>query len=193
MNITRMSLVAGVWVCLASMPCLCIAQQKTDPVAEAARKAKAQEKQQAAKAPVVWTNDNLPTSGTVNVVGQAAPGPAAQANTPAADAQPADDPADPNTKDKLAADLAAAQKDLDSAKTDLDLAQREYKLDSDQFYSAPDYASNLQGQAKLNADKSQVTAKQQAVDAAQKKVDDLQKQLDALSDKSKAETAAPKS
>lgn len=191
MNITRTSLVAGAWVCLASMPALCIAQQKSQSVAEAARKAKEQQKQ--AKAPVVWTNDNLPTSATVNVVGQpAASSPAGNAAT--ADQQAVADSADSDTtKDKLTADLAAARKDLDSAKTDLDLAQRESKLDSDQFYSTPDYASNQQGQAKLDADKSQVTTKQQVVDAAQKKVNDLQKQLDELNDKSKTETAAPKS
>ena len=192
MNITRMSLVAGAWVCLASMPALCIAQQKSQSVADAARQAKEQQKQ-AAKAPMVWTNDNLPTSGTVNVVGQpATSSPAGSAAT--ADSQAIADSADADaSKDKITADLAAAQKNLDSAKTDLDLAQRESKLDSDQFYSTPDYASNQQGQAKLDADKSQVTAKQQAVDAAQKKVDDLQKQLDELNAKLKAETPAPKS
>lgn len=185
MNIRRMSLVAGVWVCLAGVPGMAIAQQKTQSPAEAARKAKEQQKQ-AAKAPVVWTNDNLPTAGTVNVVGQA--------TASMADPQSAADPVDPNpNRDEVAGDLSAAQKDLDSAKTDLDLAQREYKLDSDQFYSTPDYASNRQAQAKLDADKSQITAKQQAIDAAQKKVSDLQKQMDALNEKSKTETGAPKS
>lgn len=191
MNIRRMGMAAGVWVCLAGVPGMALAQQKTQSPAEAARKAKEQQKQ-ASKVPVVWTNDNLPTAGTVNVVGQ--PAATSSTGTAAADPPATADPADPNTdKDKLAADLAAAQKDLDNAKTDLDLAQRESKLDSDQFYGMPDYASNQQGQAKLGADKSQVSAKQQAVDAAQKKVNDLQKQLDALNDKSKAETAAPKS
>lgn len=193
MNITRMSLVAGVWVCLAGIPALCIAQQKSPSVADTAQKAKQQQKP-ATKAPVVWTNDNLPTSGAVNVVGQVPTSPAAQGNAAAVDPQPAADPPDLGTsKDKLAADLAAAKKDLASAKTDLDLAQRESKLDTDEFYSSADYASNLQGQAKLNSDKSQITTKQEAVDAAQKKVNNLQKQLDELSDKSKAETAAPKS
>lgn len=162
-------------------------QQASQSVADAARKVKEQQKQ-GPKAKVVWTNDNVPTSASVSVVGQAPrtinPAAAAEApTTPETREELATD------RDKVASDLAQAQKDVASAKTDLDIAQREQKLDSDQFYGTPDYAGDRQGQTKLAADKSQVTAKQQACDAAQKRVDDLQKQLDDLNDKLKA--AAP--
>lgn len=189
MNIRRMAICAGMCVGAAGMASLCLAQQKTQSVAEAARKAK--EQKQTTKAPVVWTNDNLPTGATVSVVGQVPPSQSAQQNAGPAGAQAVAQSADTNAdRERVAAELAAAKKTLGSAKTDLDLAQREYKLDSSQFYSAPDYSANQQGQAKLDSDKSQVDAKQQAVEAAQKKVDELQKQLDELNAKSKA--PAPK-
>jgi hypothetical protein len=160
-------------------------QQTSQSVADAARKAKEQQKQGAKTK--VWTNDNIPTSATVSVVGQAPQaGNAANQETAAAPAGPETPEELTTERDNTTADLAQAQKDLASAKTDLDIAQREEKLDSDQFYGTPNYAGDQQGQAKLAADKSQVTAKQQAVDAAQKKVDDLQKQLDDLNGKLKS-------
>lgn len=192
MNIRRMAIFAGICVSAAGMAGVSAAQQKTQSVAEAARKAAEQQKQSAPKTGVVWTNDNLPTSATVSVVGQVA-AVAAQPNASATDQQAADPRDADSDRDKVAAELAAAKKELASAKVDLDLAQREYKLDSDQFYSMPNYSANQQGQAKLDADKSQVSAKQQAVDAAQKKVNELQKQLDELNAKLKAETTTPKS
>ena len=142
---------------------------------------------------MVWTNDNLPTSATVSVVGQAPQqGNAASASEaqPGAEAGASDDASD---LAKANAELAEAQKNLDSSKTDLDIAQREYKLDSDQYYSTPNYAGDQQGQAKVDADKSQIAAKQQAMEAAQRKVADLQKQVDSLNGKLKTAAApAPK-
>lgn len=194
MRVQSVAALLGMTAFLAGAPGLIAAQQTGQSLGDAARKAKEQQKQ-APKAKVVWTNDNLPTSASVSVVGQlpqpesaagASEGQAAEAASSAPDAETA-----ASDLSKATAELADDQKTLDSAKTDLDLAQREYKLDSDQYYSTPNYGANQQAQAKLDADKNQVAAKQQAVDAIQKKVDELKKQVDSLNEKAKS--AAPPS
>lgn len=195
MNGRRVAMFLGACALLGGLPAFVAAQQMSQSVADAARKTKEQQKQ-ATKAKVVWTNDNIPTSATVSVVGQAPQGgtaaTAGQPPTPTAEAA-AESPEQLATdRDNATADLAQAQKDLASAKSDLDIAQREEKLDSDQFYGTPDYAGDRQGQAKLAADKTQAAAKQQAVDAVQKKVDELQKHLDDLNNKLKGTAPAPK-
>jgi hypothetical protein len=188
MTVRKLAGWLGVCAFFACVPGAVLAQQTTgQSVADAARKTKEQQKQ-APKAKTVWTNDNLPTSARVSVVGETPQqGNAANGTVqPGEQVEPASasdlDTGDPS---KTKNELAEAQKTLDSLKTDLDIAQREYKLDSDQYYGTPDYASDQQGQAKLEADKSKISAKQQEVDAAQKKVDELQKQVDSLNEKMK--------
>jgi glucose/arabinose dehydrogenase len=186
MKVQTIAVLLATGVLLAGLPAAVAAQQTNQSLADAARKAKAQQKQEP-KAKIVWTNDNLPTTASVSVVGQT-PQPAnatSEAQPSANSGNEAPEDAD-SERAKTSAELVDAQKQLDSAKTDLDIAQRESKLDSDQYYSTPDYASDQQGKAKVDADKSEVEAKQQAVDEAQKKVDDLQKELDSLG------TSAPK-
>lgn len=170
MKAQKAAVMLGICAFLAGLPGIAKAQQTGQSLADAARKAKEQQKQ-APKAKVVWTNDNLPTSATVSVVGQPQQGNAADA----AQAQPAEEAGTAPTSDdandlaKATAELADAQKDVESLKTDLDIAQREYKLDSDQYYGTPDYAADQQGQAKLDTEKSEMAAKQEALEAAQKK------------------------
>ncbi|MFZ3244148.1 MAG: hypothetical protein WA185_03655 [Candidatus Acidiferrales bacterium] len=191
MKAQKAAVILSICAFLVGLPGIAKAQQTGQSLADAARKAKEQQKQ-APKAKVVWTNDNLPTSATVSVVGQPQQGNAADA----AQAQPAEEAGTAPTSDdandlaKATAELADAQKDVESLKTDLDIAQREYKLDSDQYYGTPDYAADQQGQAKLDTEKSEMAAKQEALEAAQKKVDELQKKVDELNEKLKA-TASP--
>lgn len=188
MRTQRIALMFGACALFVGLPAIGHAQQTSQSLADAARKAKEQQKQ-APKAKTVWTNDNLPNAPTVSVVGQTPQEAAtantneAQANSQAATSASGDIDSE---RAKISADLEQAQKQLDNLKTDLDLAQRESKLDSDQYYSGPDFASDQQGKAKLDSDKSQVEAKQQAVDQAQKKVDELQKELDSLDAKAKS-------
>jgi DNA repair exonuclease SbcCD ATPase subunit len=191
MKAQKTAVVLGICATLAGLPVVATAQQSGQSLAEAARKAKEQQKQ-TPKAKVVWTNDNLPTSATVSVVGQPQQGSAASAAQaqPAEEAGTAPTSADASDLAKATAELTDAQKDVDSLKTDLDIAQREYKLDSDQYYGTPNYAADQQGQTKLDGEKSEIAAKQDALEAAQKKVDELQKKVDELNEKLKT-TAAP--
>jgi hypothetical protein len=193
MKARKTAILLGLFAFVAG-PLPAMAQESGQSLAQKASKVREQEKT-APKAKVVWTNENLPTSGDVSIVGKVPP----QANAPSTSAAQAGAVAAPsgNANDlaeltgmraKLESQLVDAKNKLKSAQTDLNIAQREYKLDSDQYYSAPDYASNQQGKAKLDADQNQITAKQAAVDAAQKKVTDLQKQIDEVNDKLKAAT-----
>jgi chromosome segregation ATPase len=191
MKARKTALLLGLFAFVAG-PLPALAQQSGQSLAQKASKVTEQEKA-APKAKIVWTNENLPTSGDVSIVGKVPP----QANATNTSAAQAGAVAAPSANDaaeltakraKLESQLADAKNKLKSAQTDLNIAQREYKLDSDQYYSAPDYASNQKGKAKLDADQNQITTKQSAVDAAQKKVTDLQKQIDEVNDKLKAST-----
>ncbi|MHB8753887.1 MAG: hypothetical protein ACYC92_02875 [Candidatus Acidiferrales bacterium] len=170
-------------------------QQSGQSVAEAARKAREQQKN-APKAKTVWTNDNIPNSpGELSVVGKAPAASAASSseNAPAAGNANASSNAD---KEKIAQERAKASSELDEAqqrlrslKTDLSILQQEYNLDSAQLYSTPDYTKNQRGQAKVDAEKTAMAAKQDEVNAAQKKVDDLAKQMKSLGGKVEAAPA----
>lgn len=167
-------------------------------LAQQAQKVREQEKT-SPKATKVWTNENLPTSAPLSVVGQPAPQPSANPQTAAQEAPKS--AAKPESAAELHSQLADLQSklkdaraDLHSAQVDLNIAQREYKLDSNQFYSSPDYNSNRQGKAKLDADQSRISDKQSSADAAQQKVDELEKRITAVQDKLKAQrsqSAAP--
>jgi hypothetical protein len=167
-------------------------QAPVDPVAEAARRAREQKKDET-KAPHVWNNDDIPKTNGVSVVGET---PAAGADAPAGDAvngaNPAAAPAvAPNgdaaaapshgaTSEKtgaIAAELTAANEYLKSLKTDLDIAQRKYALDQQTYLSNPDHANDNAGATALKDEEDQIAAKQQEIANAQKKVDEIQARL----------------
>jgi hypothetical protein len=168
--------------------------QQGQSVAEAARKAKEQQKN-APKAQTVWTNDTIgQVRGNINVVGQ--PGAPAAAQPGASSAGAAVSPeASAADRAKLQSQLDDAKKELAGVKTELDIAQRKYDLDAAQYYGTPNYAANQQGQVMLNQEKADIASKKQAVDTAQKKVDDLEKQLKALGPEKSAsgKSASPQS
>jgi len=170
--------------------------QQQDPLAAAARRTREQ-KQSQSKSPKVWDNDNVPTSGMINVVGQtpgtssdanaAAPNPAAAATAPA--------PAPATiSKDQLAAlqsDVTSAKEQVESLKSDLDIMLRKYTLDDQSYHGKPDFASDKAGQAALDDEKAQIETKQQDFAAAQQRLDDLQAQLAAAASSASAPAGIP--
>lgn len=159
-----------------------------DPLAAAAKRAREQQKSQSPTAKV-WDNDNLPsTADSISVVGksgtmvQAAEG----TSVPAAAANAGSQPAGKSTagtdaaKAEIEKELAQAKAHLKSVQTDLDIATRTYQLDQQMFYGKPDYASDLQGAAKLKAEESNIAAKKQEVDDVQQIVDGLNARLKEL-------------
>jgi hypothetical protein len=169
-------------------------QAPTDPVAEAARRAREQKKDEA-KTPHVWNNDDIPKTNGVSVVGET---PAEGAGAPAGDAangaNPAAAPAvapngdaaaapgQPAASEKtgaIAAELVTAKEQLKSLQTDLDIAQRKYALDEQTYLSNPQHQDDVAGASQLKDEEDQIAAKQQEITDAQKKVDEIQARLTA--------------
>lgn len=204
MRRAKIAVMMAAGVCaLVAWPAIALAapqqQQQGQSVAEAAKKAKDQQKT-APKAQTVWTNDSVGNiQGNVNVVGQqssaasaSGAATAAAVGSGAAGADAASAPAaSPEDLAKLQSELQDAKKDLTSAKTDMDLAQRKYDLDAAQYYGTPNYAANKQGQSTLDGEKATIASKKADVDAAQKKVDDLENQIKALGGKVESAPAKP--
>jgi hypothetical protein len=120
--------------------------QNQESVADAARKARAQKKD-APKSKMVIDNDNLGTlTGTINVVGEAAPPPADDTKKPADAKAPKSGEAGKGEtgKGEAAKDesywrhkFADAYKKLADDQRELDITQRESNLKQQQYYADP--------------------------------------------------------
>ena len=160
------------------------AQQDQQPqtLAEAARLAREQKKDQP-KATHYWDNDTVPkTPNEVSVVGQAsaatATGEEKDANSPAAGAPASDAGAAKGSSDSAAqSELNDAKERLKNLTADLDLVTRQNDLDRRTYYGKPDYSSDTDGADKLKREETEIEAKKQEVAEAQKKVDELQAKL----------------
>ena len=151
-----------------------------DPLAEAARKAREQKKEEH-KTPRVFTNDDLPTSGGISTVGQApAPTPtptpaAAGSATPASKKPGAPAASSPNDEAKWRERFATLRHKLEQDQQNLDLLQRELGTLNTQFYGDPN--KELQQQltrsdidkktAEIDKAKDQIAADQKAIDDAE--------------------------
>ena len=133
----------------------------------------------------VYTNDNLPTSGGLTVIGTPAPAasttsstapakapskPAAAADTSAADQQKA--------ADKLKADVQAQKDEISRLERELDVATREWKLQQATYYADAgnqlrDPAAFAERERKFNDETNQ---KKQALADAKQKLDDMQEE-----------------
>ena len=126
----------------------------------------------------VYDNDNLPTGGTLSVVGP----PPADATTKAAadktaEAAAADKKADQQkAKDDLQKGLDEQKQKIDALNKELDLLQREYRLQGATFYA--DAGNRLRDSAqwdKAEANyKSEIDEKQKAIESAQQKLSEMQ-------------------
>jgi len=166
--------------------------QPQDSLAAAARRARAEKKDEP-KTTKVWDNDNIPSSpGSVSVVGDAnqtaeSQDQAAGSNESNQQAPPADD----KTKAAKSAEIDADQQQLKSLKTDLDIAQRKLVLDQQMYYGKTDYSSDKAGAAALKDEQDQIASKQQEVDDLQKKIDDLQAEAAAAGGDSASNSSSP--
>jgi hypothetical protein len=175
-------------------------QAQADPVAEAARRAREQKKDEA-KPSHVWNNDDIPKTNGVSVVGETA---AAGADASAGDAGNAGNSTAGSTTGTttgtangaapaagaaagqgagsektgaIAAELAAAKEHLQSLQTDLDIAQRKYVLDQQTYLSNPQHENDATGGAALKDEEDQIAAKQQEIIDAGKKIEEIQARL----------------
>jgi predicted RNase H-like nuclease (RuvC/YqgF family) len=147
-----------------------------DPVADAARKDRAEQKT-APKPKKVFTNDDIPSSvppppaaadSTAKNAAQAQPDDqSAQKST-----DPADDPKSQAYWQKRAKTLRAK---LANAERELDVLQRELNKDEVQYYPDPQKALMQQyNRSDINAKRAKVDAKKAEVESLKQQVDDLE-------------------
>ena len=145
------------------------ASQKPSALAEAARKAREQKKNEP-KPAKVFDNDNLPAQGGISSVGQATKAPADAGQTAGGGAAAAGAPAGSNEK-AWRARFSSLRHKLDQDQQDLDVMQRELGVLDVQYYSDP--VKGMQQQytrsdinqktAKIEAKKKQIEADKQAI------------------------------
>jgi hypothetical protein len=181
---------AAVLLSASFLPSAVPAQSQSDntSVAEAARRAREQKKNQT-KPTRTLTNDDLPSAPATSAQPVAAAAVADQANAPAKDqAKPAGEAA-PSEGARAEADAAGqkraqteaalkrAKAELAQAQSELDVLQRKAALDSDAYYSTADYARDTEGKAKLDANAQQVNDKKSQVEELKTRVAALQAEL----------------
>ncbi len=156
-------------------------KSQTQSLAEAARKAREKKGAQKAK---VFTNDNLPTTGTVNVVGaqpaQQTEGEAQQGEQAQGQVEgQAQGTANPGADEQLwRGRFAEARKKLADAEKELDILQRELNLMNVQYYSDPQRTLNEELSRKsVNEHRAKIDAKQAEVAQRKQAIEDLERDL----------------
>jgi chromosome segregation ATPase len=181
MRIANLSRIFFLAVIGAAFALVTYAQQDTsqqpavDPVAEAAKKARAQQKTEP-KPKKVYTNDDFPSSSK--------PVPTTDANAPAekkeGDADKSD--ADKDKKDDAKGEefwrkrFASTREKLSNAEKELDVLQRELDKSELQYYPDPQKAMAQQ------FNRSDINEKRAKIDAKQKEIASLKQQLSDMED-----------
>jgi chromosome segregation ATPase len=155
-------------------------QQPSDPVADAARKARA-EKQATPKPKKVYTDDDFASSR--NAAAQAASADSAaplatseQAATDATAAKDASASNDPKSEAYWRKRFQTVRDKIDQSGKELDILQRELNKDQVQYYNDPQKALMQQ------YDRKDINEKTSKVDAKKKEIEDLKKQLSDMED-----------
>jgi len=148
---------------------------QTESLAEAARKAREKKKAQGQTAAKVFTNDNIPITGAVNVVGSTQ-----QASDQAAkgEGQQGDQASTECLEECWRGKFTQARKQLADTEKELDIMQRELNLKQQQYYSDPQKAMNEQHQrTEINEYRTKIEAKQAEVAKLKAGIDDLETEL----------------
>lgn len=149
-----------------------------DPLAEAARKARAREKN-APKSVKVFDNDNLPTEGGISSVGENSAPQKSGKNETAAQGNPQGSKAAAEWHDRFAKlrDTLAQDKD------ELGILQRELNQEMTQYYGGDpqkayqDQQSDSPFGQKYDQTKAEIAAKQKQVEADQQAISDAEDEL----------------
>ncbi|MFL6299868.1 MAG: hypothetical protein ACJ71N_04595 [Terriglobales bacterium] len=133
----------------------------------------------------VYTNDNLPTTGSISVLGTA-PVPSTASSTDAkpakaaagAAAEKSQAQAKQDAAEKTKADAEAQKAEISRLERELDIATREWKLRQAAYYA--DAGNQLRDPTSWAAEErkynDETAQKKQALDAARQKLEDLQEQ-----------------
>jgi len=177
-------MVAG--LCLAGLPAHARSQSSSqqsgsDPVADAARKAR-EDKKNATKPKKVYTDDDVKPAAAAATAASAAPsGGSGAAATGAAGSQKTDDAGakeDPNSEKAWRKRFKEQHDKLAKAETELDVLQRESQKSQLEYYPDPQKALSEQSTRKEVNDKlAKIAAKQQEIAQLKQGLEDLEDQL----------------
>ena len=168
-------------LCLAGLPA-CAQSQSSDPVADAARKAR-EDKKNAAKPKKVYTDDDVkPAVAAAATASSTAPSAASgAAATGAAGSQKADDGGakeDPNGEKAWRKRFKEQRDKLAKAETELDVLQRESQKLQIEYYPDPQKALTEQNTRKdVNEKNAKIAAKQQEIAQLKQGLEDMETQL----------------
>lgn len=154
-------------------------QDSTIPVAEAARRARAEKKQAPTTSAKVYTNDDVESlKGTVSVVGPDLNAPAAKDSDKSAAAAPPAVPAAPKDEAGWRKSFADARKKLADDAKELDILQREFNLKQEQYYTDPNASLREEySRDDINKTRAEIDMKKQDVDNDNQAISDLEDQL----------------
>jgi len=156
------------------------AAPQQDPLAEAARKARAQKKDEP-KAAKVFTNDDIPTQGAVSTVGQAPADTSTDTSSDTNASAPA--PAAANDEKTWKDKFAELRHKLEQDQAELDVLQRESGVGMLQYYggdpqkAAQDQNSQQPMGAAYDKKVSDIDAKKKQVEADQQAISDAEDEL----------------
>ena len=164
---------------LTSIPCPAQQQQDSDPVAEAARKAREQKKKDAAKPKKVYTDDDVNHLASAdakasNGTEEGAKNSDAQSKDKASKAgEPGESP-----EMKWRKQFKDAYANLDRAQRELDILQREDNKAQLQYYNDPQKALAEQYTRKdINDKDAKIAAKKKEIDDLKQKISDMEDAL----------------
>jgi len=161
---------------IVALPALAQQDQTSDPVADAARKARAQQKN--APAPKkVYTNDDMPSAPPPAPAADSTSKPGDASATPSAAAAGADDK-EKNPEAYWRKRFEKAHDDLSKAEKELDVLQRELNKNQVQYYSDPQTALMQQNnRTDINEGATKIAAKQKEVDSLKQQIADMEDEL----------------
>ncbi len=173
-------------LCLVGLPAYAQSQSSSqqsgsDPVADAARKAR-EDKKNAAKPKKVYTDDDVKPAAAAAAPAAAVPSDASRAAaTSAAGPEKADDAGakeDPNSEKAWRKRFKDQRDKLAKAETELNVLQRESQKAQLEYYPDPQKALSEQNTRKDIKEKmAKITAKQQEIAQLQQGLEDLEEQL----------------
>ena len=153
-------------------------RRRSDSVADAARKARAQKKD-AVKPVKVFTDDNVgDIKGQISVVGSQPASPADDASGKKNDTKSANTSEGKKDEAYWRGRFAAARRALADDTREVDILQREFNLKQEQFYQDPTAALKQQySREDLDKTQSQIDAKKQDVEKDKQAISDLEDEL----------------
>src|SRR5882672_11037092 len=172
-------------VCVAGMVAYAQSQSSSqqsgsDPVADAARKAR-EDKKNAAKPKKVYTDDDVKPASAAAAAAAASAAPSGAAATGAAGSQKTDDgeaKEDPNSETAWRRRFKEQRDKLAKAETELDVLQRESQKSQLEYYPDPQKALSEQNTRKdINEKVAKIAAKKQEIAQLKQGLEDLEEQL----------------